>query len=124
VIPDFTDLSILIVEDDEASLFLFKELLEPTGANLFYARCEEDFFEHLDKYEFRIILLDIRLGNASGFDLLPHIRKKLPNAIVIAQTAYVLPDESEMFMMEGFDGYISKPLHMAKLYNLISSFLS
>lgn len=123
MIPDLTNVPILIVEDDEASLVLFSEVLVPTKALIYKANDEESFNEKIKIKDIRIVLLDIKFGGLSGFDLLPRIRKMHPEAKIIAQTAFVFIDEMNVFQNGGFDGFLSKPIGTELLYQKICSLL-
>jgi CheY-like chemotaxis protein len=123
VIPDFSGFSILIADDDDASLYLFKEMLEQTNANLYLASNKVELEQKISINNIQVILLDIKFGNVSGFDLLPSIKKKLPKVKVIAQTAYVYPDNSHSYICSGFDGYLTKPIKIEKLFDLLGLLL-
>ena len=112
----FIGKSILVVDDDPTSALLFTELLEPTEANIIvvYEGCS--IFNIIKNRTIDLILLDIRLGDCNGFDLLPEIRKANPQIIVIAQTANAMVDDYQRCMDAGFDDYISKPISSRELY--------
>lgn len=124
MIPDYTNLSILIVDDDAPSLLLFKELLTNTNASLYCARNKNEFEQIINSGSLiQIVLLDIKFGVYSGFDLLPVIRNKHPMAKVIAQTAYFYPGENEQLIYKAFDGLIFKPIKTEQLFCLIDSLI-
>jgi len=120
---DLSGKNILIVDDDEASLFLLQEFIEPFGASLTLVSTSEGFEKCLDGAHFHLVLLDIRLKDVSGIDLLPKIRKCWPKAFVIAQTAYANNGDDNFFINKGFDGYISKPISFDLLISLINKLL-
>lgn len=120
---NFQDKSILIVEDDPISALLFKELLEPTQAKLTVVYDGNSLFEVIRNHAIDLILLDIRLGDQNGFQLLPKIREINPNIIVIAQTANAFLDNRVKCMEAGFDEYISKPVSSEELFYKLTKFL-
>lgn len=124
MIPNLIDSSILLIDDDKASLLLLREFFEPTGATLYMAADELELFEALENKPVDILLLDIRFGKSSGLELLPVIRNKYPGKIIIAQTAYALSDDEDFFLSVGFDGYISKPIRFDVLMTTVCNVLN
>lgn len=116
--------SILIVDDDFTSVLLFKELIEPTEATIFECYDGCSIFSIIREYSIQLILLDIRLGDCSGFELLPEIRKVDPSIIVIAQTANAMIDDYDRCIAAGFDDYISKPISSRELYQKLKKYLN
>lgn len=112
----FLGKSILIVDDDPVSALLFREFLEPTEASIFVAYDGFSVFEIIKNQNIDLILLDIKLGDQNGFQLLPKIREVNPDIIVIAQTANALVDDLDKCLEAGFDDYISKPILSKELY--------
>jgi CheY-like chemotaxis protein len=112
----FLKKSILIVDDDPVSALLFKEFLEPTKAKIFVVYDGNSVFKIIKDQDIDLILLDIRLGDYSGFELLPKIREINPEIIVIAQTANAMIDDFTKCMEAGFDDYISKPIMSKELF--------
>ena len=121
-IPNLIDQRILIIDDDDPSLFLLAEYLKETNASLYTADCGKTALEIIKNNNFDLILLDIQLGDTSGCDLLPEIRKYSPNAYIVAQTAYAMNNDKLIFLELGFDDYIAKPIEMPNLNNIINNY--
>jgi two-component system, cell cycle response regulator DivK len=119
----FIGKSILIVDDDPTSALLFKEYLEPTNANIIIAYDGNSIFAILKNQPVHLVLLDIKLGDCNGFDLLPKIKAMNPKIIVIAQTANAIIDDYHKCIQAGFDDYLSKPINSSELYNKLSNHL-
>ena len=112
----FLGKSILVVDDDPISVLLFKEFLRQTEARIFVAYDGHSIFNIIKEQQIDLILLDIRLGDQNGFQLLPKIREINPKVKVIAQTANALVDDQPKCMEAGFDDYITKPIMSAELF--------
>ncbi len=79
---------------------------------------------HKNKYD--LIFIDINLGfGKSGIDVLKHIRgmKDFNNAPLVAVTAYAMLGDEQIFLAEGFDHYVSKPVTKDKLINFVKDLL-
>ena len=73
--------------------------------------------------EIDLVLLDIRLPDINGFDLLVKINEVLPGVPVIAQTAFVMAGDKKKCFDAGFDDYISKPIQRDELYAKIEKYI-
>ena len=107
----FGNSTILIVEDDLASMELLKQILKNKSPLVLGAA---NGVEALDVVKSNpnidLILLDIRLPDINGFDLLVKIREILPKVPIIAQTAFAMAGDEKKCHDAGFDDYLSKPI--------------
>jgi CheY-like chemotaxis protein len=115
---------ILVVEDDEISCSLFREIFERENIKsyLIVKNGEKAVEVCKDNNDISLVLMDIRLPGITGFETLKRIkkiRKKLP---VIAQTAVVVPDAKEIYRKLGFDDFIGKPIINSELIKLIAKY--
>ena len=120
-IPDKT---ILIVDDDSVTVYLFKELIEPTGAKIISAQNGKSTMQIISKQKVDLILLDLKLKDCSGFTLLKEIRHVNPNILVVAQTAYAMIEDYQKCIEAGFDDYLSKPIKSEDLYTKLTKHLT
>jgi DNA-binding response OmpR family regulator len=79
---------ILIVDDEEVILMLYKEELEEEGYNVITANDGHKLLEKIDKEQPDLVLLDIKMAEYNGLDLLQDIRKTFYNIPVILCSAY------------------------------------
>ena len=115
---------ILIVEDEPANREYLKILLTRTNAMLVYAENGLQvrlLLKELNNID--LVLLDIRLPDASGWDLAREIKAIRSDLPVIAQTAFAMTSDRLKCEEAGCDGFISKPINKTALMNMISDFL-
>jgi CheY-like chemotaxis protein len=111
---------ILIVEDDEVSLEFLKELLIPSKVKLLVARDGIEAIETAKKRrDIDLILMDVQLPSMSGKDSMIHIREFNEEVPIIAQTAFAMSGDREKYLEMGFDDYISKPINVVELIEMI-----
>ena len=79
----------------------------------------EDGLKRLEKEEFDICLLDLKLGSVSGLDILSRIKQKHPSVIVIMMTAYGSITSSVEALEHGAYFYLTKPLQIDELRSII-----
>jgi len=122
-IPVWIDKKILIVEDDEISLEYLAELLAPTNVQIIVAKDGREAIEKCTSANgIDLILMDVRLPNLSGREAMLEIKKHKPEVPVIAQTAFAMSGDKEKYINLGFDDYISKPIIMEEMMDVISRF--
>jgi CheY-like chemotaxis protein len=115
--------SILIVDDDSASLLLLNEIFKEFKYIILSSVDGESAVKLLTEQPVDLVLLDIRLPDISGFTVLNEIKKKFNNQIkVIAQTANILEDNMH-YLNVGFDDYIYKPYNIEDLIEKIEKAL-
>jgi signal transduction histidine kinase/CheY-like chemotaxis protein len=108
--------SVLIVDDVETNLYVAKGLLSPYELSMETA---DNGFEAIDKVKsgsvYDIIFMDHMMPKMDGIEATKILREMGYKGIVIALTANALVGQAEMFMKNGFDGFISKPIDIRQL---------
>ena len=120
---NWSDKNILITEDEENNYYLLEEFLRDSGANIYWARDGLESIEMFKNNEFDLVLLDIKIPNLSGYEVVKELKKINPKVPVIAQTAYALTGDKEKILKAGCDDYVSKPIEMLSIINVINKHL-
>jgi len=121
---DFSEKSILIVEDTETSNRFYNAALSRTNAKLLWAIDGEEALVKLnDNNDIDVVLLDLNLPGISGFEVLKKIRKNDNKISVIVQTAYVLSGEESACYELGADDFITKPIMLDQLLTSLEKHL-
>ena len=119
VIWDGPPLRILFAEDNPINIKLGVALLVKLGHEVVSAENGRECLEALENGRFDLVLMDIQMPVMNGEAALREIRRKEQDSTrhqpVIAFSAYALRNETDHFIKEGFDGYISKPLDVFEL---------
>ena len=105
---------ILIVEDDEKSRRLMKDVLEHQGYAVMETDQGEVGLDLIRKCHPQLVLMDIHLPGISGLDAIREIRSDaaIAKTTVIAVTASVMGNVREKIREAGFDGFEPKPLNL------------
>lgn len=116
---------ILVIEDNEANLWLVQYLLASAGHVVLLARDGIDGvqaarFEHPD-----LVVCDLQMPRLDGYGVLLALRadpgtRSIP---VIAVTAFSMPDDRQRVAQAGFDGYLTKPIEPELFVAQVESFL-
>lgn len=119
---DWKNKTLLLVEDNLFNAEYIIEALDETQIKIIHASTGEEAISLLkDNKDTNIILLDIRLPDTSGYNLIPLINEIVPNIPIIAQTAYVSNKDVEKCMEFGCRDFIAKPVLQGDLLNKISN---
>ena len=103
---------LLIVDDNPVNLKLVRTVLAADGYNIRTAADGPEAFKVLAKFRPRLILMDIQLPGANGFELTRRLKSDpaTRDIIVVAITAYAMPGDEERAHSAGCSGYITKPV--------------
>jgi serine phosphatase RsbU (regulator of sigma subunit)/CheY-like chemotaxis protein len=109
------DVRILIVDDDPGALETLVDIFEEMGYRAEAAASGEQALQKIAGRFFNVALLDIRLPDMEGTELLTRLRQLHPDTDCIITTGYASKDTSIQAINEGAFAYIEKPLDMAKV---------
>lgn len=101
---------ILIVDDDPLIPRTLCILLRKHGYDAHSAASAEEALEHLETASFDVIITDINMPGANGFDLLEHVKRVYPAIEVILVTGYGTIENAVRGMREGAFDYVTKPV--------------
>jgi DNA-binding NtrC family response regulator len=113
-------IDILVVDDEEMIRWTLKEALESEGYNVNTFENGRDFLTYFNANGGDIVLLDVRLPDSNGLDLLLEVTRIDPDAIVVIMTAFGDVDTAVSAMKRGAFDYISKPYSLEEVSLLIN----
>ena len=111
--------SILIVEDDASIREAWRILLEQKGYNTGTAKNGKEAIQKSKAKFYNLALLDIKLPDMEGTELLTKMHESLPKMMKIMITGYPSLENSVEALNNGADAYIIKPVKTDKLLALI-----
>lgn len=117
---------ILLVEDNEVNQMVVKYFLRDTGYHLDIVSTEHDALAALEKSQYDVLLLDIRLPDTDGVELATRLHRmpRWETLPIIALTAHSLPEDRERCLTAGLTGYLVKPLDQHALIAAIENALA
>jgi DNA-binding response OmpR family regulator len=111
--------TILVVDDDKSILRTFTRILQKNGYKIDTAETGREAIERADKKHYDLALVDIRLPDMDGTNLLAKIKKQLKNTIKIMITGFPSLESGVKALDEGADAYLVKPVKPEELLMLI-----
>ncbi len=117
---------ILIVEDNELNLRLFCDLLRAHGYAVEPVRDGREAVAKARDFAPDLIVMDIQMPHVSGLELIEQLKAEegLSAAPVLAVTAYAAKGDEERIRDAGAQGYVSKPISVAKFVEAVRGLLA
>lgn len=119
--------SILIVDDNEVNVQVAEGLMEPYGMEMCHAYSGKAAIDVLKKRHFDLVFMDHMMPGMDGVEATKIIRelsddffKKMP---VIALTANTTAEARQVFIKNGFNGFLAKPIETQKLNQVLRKWL-
>ncbi|MGY0403276.1 ATP-binding protein [Pseudoalteromonas sp. SYSU M81236] len=122
-VPDLTNQTVLIAEDNPLNTMIIKSMLGETNAELHFAQDGKQAIELFNKLNPRLVLMDIQMPNMGGIEACAHIRRVNEAVPIIALTANVMKENIIEYMNCGFNGHVGKPIEKHLLFNTINDVL-
>src|SRR3569833_509100 len=122
-----TGKTILIIDDDARNIFALSAVLKAKGFTCISALSAREGLEMLESdRSINIVLLDMMMPEMDGYEAVNVIRNndKLAGMPVIAVTAQAMVGDKEKTLQAGADAYVSKPVDVDELMNLVHKFLN
>jgi PAS domain S-box-containing protein len=125
-IKDFTDVTILIAEDDTYNYLMLERLItKELGAQVIHAQDGKVAYDICKNHpNISLVLMDIKMPIMDGHATTRKIKKLNPHIPIIAVTAMGTWGDNERAIAAGCDDYISKPLKTEELIKKIKIWLS
>jgi PAS domain S-box-containing protein len=115
--------TVLVAEDEEYNFLFIEELLRGKSIKIIHAKNGLETIELCKSNpEIEIILMDIKMPLMDGYSAAKQIKSFLPGIPIIAQSAYALASEIEMYG-DIFDDYLTKPINRDKFNILLTKYI-
>ena len=112
--------NLLLVDDEEGFRSIIAKELARVGYAVETAGTLEEGRAKLAKMSFHLVLLDVRLPDGSGLELLADIKNSLPSTQVVILTAYGTLHEAIEAMKRGAHDFLTKPCKLGELEAVLS----
>lgn len=126
--PDFSNSTILIVDDNEQNVELVQAYLEPLNCRVLTAADgleAIDLIESADGRDIDLILLDVMMPRMSGFEVCRKLKDdpSTRHMLILMVTALNELGDIERGVESGTDDFISKPVNKLELLTRVKSLL-
>ncbi|MGD6932733.1 MAG: response regulator [Candidatus Bathyarchaeia archaeon] len=111
--------TILVVDDDKSILRTFTRILQKSGYEIDVAETGKEAIEKADSHRYDLALVDIRLPDMDGTELLAKLKVQLQNTVKIMITGFPSLETGVKALDEGADAYLVKPVKPQELLVLL-----
>ena len=109
----------LVVDDEAMNLVVAKSIFKRYGMKIWTASSGQESIDICRERVFDIIFMDHMMGGMDGVEAMKRIRTDVAglngSIPIIALTANAMSSAKQMFLTEGFDGFVSKPIEIEEL---------
>jgi len=112
---------VLVVEDNELNMKLFRDVLESSGYRTLEATTGSEAIDLAADHSPDLVLMDVQLPDLDGVEALRRLRAdgRTSALRVLAVTAQAMQGDRERFLRAGFDGYVAKPVDIVALLGTV-----
>jgi DNA-binding NtrC family response regulator len=115
--------SILVVDDDAEVRKTLSSILSKEGYLVETVENGKQAIRISEKSRFDVALIDIKLSDMEGTELLHRLKENQPHVVKIVITGFPTLENAMETVNEGADGYILKPFDVEKLLEMIRKHL-
>jgi len=111
--------NILIVDDDKSILRILTRILQKQGYNTATVETGREAEEQINNRPYDLALIDVKLPDTDGLDLLQTMQSIRPNMIRIILTGFASMDNGIKALNAGADAYLVKPVEPTELLKIL-----
>ncbi|MCF8496027.1 MAG: response regulator [Alphaproteobacteria bacterium] len=117
---------VLIVEDNELNMKLFRDLLEAHNIGTVQTKDGREVLELARAHKPDLILMDIQLPETSGLEVTKWLKddEELRSIPVVAVTAFAMKGDEEKIREGGCEDYLSKPISVSEFMHVVNKYLN
>lgn len=122
---DATKKTVLLVEDNEDNLVVYRTILDHVGYNVLEARDGEEGVSRARQEHPDLILMDISIPKIDGWEATRRLKadQATRDIPIIALTAHALEEDRERAIAAGCDGYLAKPVEPRRVVEEVQRFV-
>ncbi|MCR5098017.1 MAG: response regulator [Lachnospiraceae bacterium] len=125
--PMFTGVRALVVDDEPMNLVVATGLFKEYGMIVDTAESGKESIEKYESGDYEVVFMDHMMPEMDGVEAMKRIRgvaeASFRHPVVVALTANALSGAREMFLREGFDGFIAKPIDIGEFERVMKRVL-
>lgn len=122
----WSDLSILVVDDNNINLKLAEVLLSKNGATVFTATSGDEAISLIKSKDFDLIFMDLHMPGLDGYETTQRIRnfEEVKNNVIIALTANAMAEEQGKVTKNNMDDILIKPITEKQIQDMVNKWVN
>jgi CheY-like chemotaxis protein len=118
-LPEGTRLRVLLVDDNAVNRRVGQRLLEKEGYAVEVSEGGREALDYLSRARFDLVLMDVQMPDLDGLETTRALRLRGDSTPIVALTANALVGDRELCLGAGMNEYLTKPLDLAKLRDIV-----
>lgn len=118
----FTDLSVLIVDDEPDICFGIEKLVQSLGAKVAAVSSAEEALTHLEHREIDLVISDIKMSGMTGIELMQHINAQWRNTSVVLITGFGTVEMAVACLQQGAAHFLTKPFDNSEIIQTVERY--
>ena len=116
---------VLVVDDQPQNVRLLDAVLTPNSYEVIHASSGAEALAAVREHAPDLVLLDVEMPGMNGYEVCRRIREDERTAAIpiVALTSSTMKGDREQFLVEGFDGYLQKPITVREFPDQVRSHL-
>jgi PAS domain S-box-containing protein len=119
---EIEDLYILIVDDEAVNIHYLDVLLKNKAKKIDHAFNGKEAIEKAMDNNYNMVLMDIKMPIMGGIEATKILKAQKPDMVIIAQTAFTLPDDAARVLEAGCDDILCKPVRKEHLFDMVRKY--
>ena len=116
-------MKILVVDDDAIVIKSCKRILEAEALEVSTVPSADEALEMIKKYEFDLLLIDVKMPKHDGMFLMREILKVIPDMPIVVMSGYPTPETVSDVLKLGATQFIPKPFRPDELIKVVRPIL-
>jgi DNA-binding response OmpR family regulator len=113
-----------VVDDEPHQRQLIADLLKPLGFNVLLAEHAAKGFEFLTEHQIGLIIMDVRMPNMDGWQMIKEVRDRGYVMPVLMVSANTRDAQNHMFEEHLHNGYMAKPVNLTALLGKVGELMN
>lgn len=125
MMTEHNEKTVLLVEDNEDNLVVYRTILEHVGYRVIEARDGEEGVNRAREFRPDLILMDISIPKLDGWEATQRLKSDADtrDIPIIALTAHALEEDRQKALLAGCDGYLAKPVEPRRVVQEVERFV-
>lgn len=115
------NIQVLVAEDDRNSRHIIKRMLEKSVENIFFANNGQEAVDMVRLYPaINLVLMDLKMPVMDGYEATRQIKELRPELTIIAQSAFIFPEDKDKALAVGCSHFLAKPIRLETLLGILT----
>ncbi len=112
-------ITIQVVDDDKEIVESIRDFLSRKGYSVHTAHTAHEGLEQIDRFSVQISLIDYKLPDMTGIDMLKAVKEMAPATLIILISGYASIDATAKAINQGAYDYLAKPFRFDELETVL-----